>query len=80
MKTSKITPYGKISDTPTLGQVISMHRKKQNLTQLTLSQFAGVSTKFISELENGKATAEIGKTLRVLQYLGLDLIVTPRGF
>ena len=52
----------------------------QKVSQLKLSQFAGVSTKFISELENGKTTAEIGKTLRVLDFLGLKMSVTPRGF
>ena len=80
MKNLQKAPYGKISDIAALGQLISLHRKQQHLTQLKLSQFAGVSPKFISELENGKVTAEIGKTLQVLHYLGLDCIVTPRGF
>ena len=80
MKTEKIIPYGKIADMAVLGQLIRAHRKQQGVTQAQLSMFAGVSPKFISELENGKTTAEIGKTLRVLQYLGLDLKVTPRGF
>jgi hypothetical protein len=33
----------------------------------------------LSELERGKATAELGKVLRLLRGLGLELAVTPRG-
>lgn len=80
MKNQKIIPYGNIPDIHNLGQLIREHRKQQGLTQTKLSMFSGVSPKFISELENGKATAEIGKTLRVLQYLGLEMKITPRGF
>jgi len=29
--------------------------------------------RFISDLENGKPTAELGKVLRVIQSLGLEL-------
>jgi hypothetical protein len=35
--------------------------------------------RFLSELERGKETAEIGKVLRVLERLGLELVVVPRG-
>lgn len=37
-----------------------------------------LSTRFISELERGKENASIGRTLRALQSLGLDVLVLPR--
>jgi hypothetical protein len=33
---------------------------------------------FISELENGKVTAEIGKALTLANILGLDITVNAR--
>lgn len=34
--------------------------------------------RFLSELERGKETAEIGKAVHALQLLGLEVIVVPR--
>jgi len=36
--------------------------------------------RFISNLENGKPTLELGKVLHVLQCLGLEVAVTPRNW
>jgi y4mF family transcriptional regulator len=57
-------------------------RKAQNLRQQDLADLANVSCRFLSDLENGKATVELNKVLQVLHTLGLDLQVvgkTPRG-
>jgi hypothetical protein len=35
--------------------------------------------RFISDLENGKATIEMGKALDYLQCLGLEIYVQPKG-
>jgi hypothetical protein len=35
--------------------------------------------RFLSELENGRATAGIGLVLRVLATLSLDVTLVPRG-
>ena len=49
-----------------------MHeRKTQGLTQTQLAGLSGVGITFLSNLENGKQTAELGKTLNVLATLGL---------
>lgn len=40
---------------------------------------SGVGTKFLSQLENGKETAELGKVLQVLRKLGLDVYIFPRS-
>ena len=34
---------------------------------------------FLSDLENGKATCEIGKTLHIMNLLGLNLSLEERG-
>jgi hypothetical protein len=44
-----------------------------------VSDFTGFSISFISDLERGKATAEIGKTLEVINLLGLDMLIESRG-
>ena len=39
-----------------------------------------MSIRFLSELERGKKTAEIGKTLEIINKLGLELSINTRGF
>ena len=34
---------------------------------------------FLSDLENGKPTAELGKALFIANTLGLDCLLNPRG-
>ena len=47
----------------TLGEKIAKQRKELNYTQAYLSEFTGFSVTFISDLERGKPTAEIEKTI-----------------
>ena len=61
-----------------LGELLRKKRKAQNLTQGQVAAFCGVSVKFISEVERGKETAEIGKVLYLLSSLGIDLIADTR--
>ena len=35
--------------------------------------------RFLSELERGKETAEIGKALHALRLLGLEVVLSPRA-
>ena len=62
-----------------LGEAIRTRRKELHYTQAFLAEFTGFSVSFISDVERGKATAEIGKTLRLLMILGLDLSVERRA-
>ena len=61
-----------------LGELIRKKRKAQNLTQGQVAEYCGISVKFISEVERGKETAEIGKVLYLLNTLGIDLIADTR--
>ena len=69
----------KITSTMEFGRTIRNKRKKLGYTQAQLSEYTGFSTSFISDLENGKETAELGKALFLLQLLGLDLVINNRG-
>ena len=68
-----------VTDSKSLGEAIRKRRKELKYTQADLSEFTGFSVSFISDLERGKATAEIGKTITLIQLLGLDLVVENRG-
>ena len=68
-----------IADAKSLGRIIRIERKKLGYTQTKLARYAGVSINFVSQLENGKETAEIGKVMRVLHALGIDLVALKRG-
>lgn len=69
----------KITDAASLGNAIRSRRKELNYTQGYISEITGLSVSFLSDLENGKPTAEIGKTIEVINLLGLDILVEARG-
>ncbi len=47
-------------------------RRALKLRQAELAAAAGVGVRFLIELEAGKPTVQLGKTLAVLNALGLD--------
>ncbi len=60
--------------TPTeLGIEIKSARRRQGLRQDQLAAAANVGVRFIVDLEAGKPTAQMGKTLAVLSALGLRI-------
>lgn len=77
-KQDNILPYGKISSIQDIGRLVRAQRKSQSATQAEFASLCGVGVRFISELENGKPTMELGKVLHVLQCLGLDMSIQPR--
>ncbi len=58
-----------------IGNLVKDTRKKQGLTQVQLAQLSNVGTRFLSDLEKGKPTCEVEKTLKVLSNLGIKLMV-----
>jgi len=54
-------------------------RERSGITQSELAGAAGVGRKWLSQLENGKATAEIGLILRLVHTLGyeVELLAKP---
>ncbi|MEY8767325.1 helix-turn-helix domain-containing protein [Francisella philomiragia] len=64
-----------ISSIKELGKIIKKVRKSQKLTQLDVSGISSLGVRFISEVENGKETSQIGKVLHLANTLGLALSI-----
>jgi y4mF family transcriptional regulator len=60
-----------------IGTIVRTTRKSSGLRQDELAGAAGVGLRFIVDLEAGKPTAQIGKTLQVLAALGCSIDITP---
>jgi y4mF family transcriptional regulator len=60
-----------------IGKIVRTTRKAAGLRQDELAGASGVGLRFIVDLEAGKPTAQIGKTLLVLAALGCSLDITP---
>jgi HTH-type transcriptional regulator/antitoxin HipB len=71
-------PYGRVETVEQLGRLARAHRKGKHLTLETVSGLGNLSPRFLSEFERGKETAEIGKVLKALRILGLEITVQPR--
>ena len=69
----------KIKDVNGLGSELKKRRRELGYTQSFLSEFSGLSISFISDVENGKKTVELGKTMYLANLLGLDIEVNRRG-
>ena len=69
----------KVNNTKELGKMIRQRRKELGYTQGFLSEYSGLSASFISNLENGKDTSEIGKIMFLTSLLGLDMELKTRG-
>jgi HTH-type transcriptional regulator / antitoxin HipB len=62
-----------------LGTAIRTARHAQGLRQDQLAAAANVGVRFIIDIEAGKPTAQIGKTLAVLDALGLTITISGRS-
>jgi len=69
----------KINDAVSFGAALRKRRKELGYTQGFLAEFTGFSVSFISDLERGKETAELGKALYLAGSLGLNIDISPRG-
>lgn len=62
-----------------LGTQVREERRKKNLSQADLAARAGVSRRFIYQLENGtRESFPLGKVLQVIRRLNLELKVSKR--
>ena len=68
----------RVKNTTELGSEIRKKRKSMGYTQSDISDRTGLSKSFISEVENGKETAELGKVIFLLSVLGLNILVEER--
>jgi transcriptional regulator with XRE-family HTH domain len=70
--------YGVIRSAEELGKLARAHRKQRKLTLESISGLSTLSPRFLSEFERGKETAELGKVLKALRTLGLEVVIQPR--
>jgi HTH-type transcriptional regulator / antitoxin HipB len=61
-----------------IGTAVRKKRKEDALTLADAAALCGVGYRFMSDLENGKATVQVGKVLQVLTALGIDLTIEAR--
>jgi len=61
----------------TWAEGIRRRRLELGLHQDELAALAGVSTRFVHTLEQGKPSLRLDKILAVLSQLGLDLVLEP---
>ncbi len=66
-----------IRNTLQIGKLIRDTRKSMGVTQKDLALTSGTGIRFIIDLERGKETCEIGKTLAILNTLGIRLSLMP---
>ena len=69
----------RFSSAKELGKLVRQTRKEQGLTQLDVAGLAGLSNRFVIDLERGKETLQFQKVLDVLALLGLELSATRKS-
>ena len=69
----------KINNSIEFGKELKKRRKALGYTQGYIAEVTGFSVSFISDLERGKETAELGKALYLAGLLGLDCLLEERG-
>jgi transcriptional regulator with XRE-family HTH domain len=57
-----------------IGALVRDHRRARKVRQADLAARLQVSPKWLSQLENGKPTIQLGLALRVLRDLGITLV------
>ena len=56
-----------------LGAAIRHYRTEAGLTQEQLAELTGLQRSYLSELEGGKETEQLKRTLRILRQLGVRM-------
>ena len=67
-------------DSRTIGKIIRKTRRALHMRQDELASVAGLSTRALSSIENGKNTAQLGLVLNVLDALGIVTTLSPPPF
>ena len=63
----------RIYSASSLGDAIRHYRISAGLTQEQLAELTGIQRSYLSELEGGKETEQLKRTLRVLRQLGVRM-------
>lgn len=80
MKNLPTSPAVPIPSATILGNHMRAARLRRGLTQRDLAKQLPCSLRWVTEVENGKETAQIGKVFLLCQFLGLKLFLGyPNG-
>ncbi|MHB8438378.1 MAG: helix-turn-helix domain-containing protein [Acidimicrobiales bacterium] len=66
----------KVSDAASLGLAVREFRARRGMSQVRLSELAGIHRSYLSELEQGKTTEQLERLVRVLDRLGVRITLT----
>ena len=69
----------RINSVADLGPAIRARRREQSLRIDDTASLSGVSVDLLSRLENGKNSVRVDKLLKVLDSLGLSLVLAPKN-
>jgi len=69
--------HGPLTSANELGETLRAARIRKGISQQEVALAAGVGRRFVSELEGGKATAEIGRVFAVCRVVGLAIVAVP---
>jgi len=69
--------HGPLGSADELGETLRAARIRKGMSQQEVALAAGVGRRFVSELEGGKVTAEIGRVFAVCRVVGLAIVVVP---
>jgi y4mF family transcriptional regulator len=69
--------HGPLGSADELGETLRAARIRKGMSQQEVALAAGVGRRFVSELEGGKATAEIGRVFAVCRVVGLAIVAMP---
>lgn len=64
---------------PEFGQQMRSARHSLRLRQNELAELAGVSERFVRDVESGKLTVRLDKVAAVADVLGFDVTLLARG-
>jgi transcriptional regulator with XRE-family HTH domain len=62
-----------------LVEQLTAARKRSRLTQDELASLAGLSRRPIYDLEQGSGGIKVGTLIKILDVLGLELVLRPRS-
>ena len=68
----------KVDTAADIGMAVREKRKEDGLTMADAASLCGVGYRFMSDLENGKETVQVGKVLKVLTAMGLVMTIGAR--
>ena len=85
-----VFPIGKMAKSPSepiairsaaeLGAIVRQARHEGAADQASTAALAGVGVRFLGDVERGKPSVRLGLVLQVLQRLGLEVWIAPRGW